>query len=1350
MKNVEDVYVASPLQQGLIFHGLLAPESSAYSVQIICDLEGKLDVAVLRRAWQCVFERHSVLRTCFVWEDVGEALQVVRKEIELPWREIDWRRMSKEEQEKRMQSVVEEDRRKRFEFSQAPLVRISLVRLSERRAKLVWCHHHSLLDGWSASIVFKEALNFYNALIDGQQLRLPPARPYSDYIAWLQQQDLASAERFWRERLKGFMNPTPLINGQRGLSSADSQSESTDSQSYGEFISLSTETTVALKSLAREHQLTLNTVMQGAWALFLSRYGGVTDVVFGAVVSGRPPELNGVEEMVGLFINTLPVRVRINEREKMLGWLRQLQAEQVEMRGYEYSPLVEVQGWSDIPRGLPLFETMMVFENYPIKSSKQEHEERLQIKNVGSIEKTNYPLSFTVIPADKLVLQLSCDTGYFTKEQVGRMLQHVGRIVEEMAAHPHAQLHELSMLTWAERDEQLVEWNQTKRVYEGAAALPELIEAQVARTPEQVALRYQGELVTYGELNRRANQLAHYLRALGVGAETLVGIMVERSVEMVVGLLGILKAGGAYLPLDPAYPRERLNFMLADAEVAVLLTESQLCERVALAGARVVCLDTEANKIAEQSGENLASEVAAANLAYVIYTSGSTGKPKGVAITHGSAVVLMHWSGEVFSGAELAGVLASTSICFDLSVFEIFVPLSYGGSIVLAENVLELPHLREATAVTLINTVPSAMAELVRVGGVPASVRTVNLAGEPLQNVLVQRVYEQPSIERVLNLYGPSEDTTYSTYSAVEKGSSAAVTIGSPVANTEVYLLDAQLELVPVGVVGEIYLGGEGLARGYMKRAESTAERFVPHRYSARGGARLYRTGDLGRRLADGRIEYLGRVDQQVKVRGFRIELGEIEAVLSRHPELREAVVTVREETVRGPELVAYVVAEGEAAPSSGELREYLGAKLPVYMIPQSFVFLSSLPLTPNGKLDRRALPAPAPMSSEREGNFVAPRDMTEFQMVQVWEDILDIRPVSVNDNFFHLGGHSLLAVRMVAQVEKRLRCRIPLAALFEEPTINHLAKLQRKQMVVLREPSLIPIRTSGTRSPIFFVHPVGGRVFCYSALAAYLDLDRPFYGFQSQVSEDGEPMFTAIESMAAHYVEELRAVQPEGPYFLGGWSMGGVVAFEMARQLQRLEQDVKLLALVDSMIPHFARPAIENVSVTANALPDNNSEPLEEATLLISFAMDLGLSLELLALIHADLLTIEPAQQLTYVLDQARQASVVPADLDLSVIQRLYALFKNNYRALWNYVPKPYAGSALLIKATERENSVVLDPALGWNKLVADLQIREAPGTHYTIVREPYVRTLGQQLEEYCSHLEEYALDHTHLAFVG
>jgi len=563
----------------------------------------------------------------------------------------------------------------------------------------------------------------------------------------------------------------------------------------------------------------------------------------------------------------------------------------------------------------------------------------------------------------------------------------------------------------------------------------------MVRTPGAVAVVFEGERLTYAELNRRANQLAHCLQKLGVGPEVLVGICVERSLETVVGLLGILKAGGAYVPLDPVYPEERLAFMLEDAQVPVLLTQQRLVEGLPEHEASVVCLDMDCEAIAGESEDNLASGVIADNLAYVIYTSGSTGRPKGVAIAHRSTVALLHWAEEVFRAEDLAAVLASTSICFDLSVFELFVPLSRGGKVILTENALQLPNLPAAEEVTLINTVPSAITELLRAGGdLPASVRTVNLAGEVLRTQLVQRIYQQDTIQRVFDLYGPSEDTTYSTFAL--RSASGPYTIGRPIANTQVYLLDANLRPVPVGVPGELHIGGAGLARGYLNRPELTAESFIPNPFSYGSGARLCKTGDLARYLPDGNIEFLGRIDHQVKIRGFRIELGEIEAVLGQHPDVRETAVLAREDKPGDKRLVAYVVPRDVQVPAIIELRRFLKEKLPDYMVPSAFVPLDALPLTPNGKVDRRALPVPDMARPEQEEAYVAPRTPAQEVLAGIWAEVLKLEQVGIHDDFFDLGGHSLLATQVISRVRDTFQLRLSLRNFFDGPTVADLAEI--------------------------------------------------------------------------------------------------------------------------------------------------------------------------------------------------------------------------------------------------------------------------------------------------------------------
>ncbi|MEH2026360.1 non-ribosomal peptide synthetase [Nostoc sp.] len=621
-----------------------------------------------------------------------------------------------------------------------------------------------------------------------------------------------------------------------------------------------------------------------------------------------------------------------------------------------------------------------------------------------------------------------------------------------------------------EVDQLLLEWHQNPAVYVNDICIHQLFEYQVEKTPEQIAVIFEDKQVSYQELNQRANQLAHYLQTLNVQPEVLVGICLERSLEMIVGLLAILKAGGAYVPLDPAYPSERLALMLEDSQLSILLTKQNLLSKFPEYQAHIVCLDSDSEAITQQNQENLISLVTDKNLSYVIYTSGSTGKPKGVAIEHHSTVALLHWAREVFTTEDLAGVLAATSICFDLSVFEIFVPLSWGGKVILAENALYLPTLLAAQQVTLINTVPSAIAELLRIQGIPASVRTVNLAGEPLQNRLVQQIYALDNIQKVFNLYGPTEDTTYSTFALVKKGDSI-VTIGRAIANTYCLLLDEQMQIVPTGVSGELYIGGQGLARGYLNRPELTDQRFIPDPFISEPGGdtkqmvkkqRLYKTGDLARYLPDGNIEYIGRNDQQVKIRGFRIELGEIETALWQHPDVQEAVVIAKEFSPSDQRLIAYVVLKPESSDTNvGNLRRFLKQKLPDYMIPARFVQLSALPLTANGKVDRQALPATVQTFNANE-KFVAPRTPIEERVAEIWSNVLGLKNIGVHDNFLALGGHSLLAFQILCRIRDIFQVELPMRHFFETPTISEIADSIIQAQQEDRGCSVVPIQSIG------------------------------------------------------------------------------------------------------------------------------------------------------------------------------------------------------------------------------------------------------------------------------------------------
>ncbi len=1022
--DVIDLFHLSPMQQGMLFHILYAPNTDVYLGQFSCVLHGDLDANALGLAWQQTIDRHEVLRASFIWENLDEPLQLIHKNVTVPLEQHDWRGLT--DGENGWEAFLIRERERGFDLSTPPLMRLALVRLGADSYGFVWTHHHLLIDGWSGALVLREVFDTYEALRRGEPVSAEPRRPFRDYIAWLDQQDLSKAEIFWREKLKGFDAPTPLVIDQTSV----------ETEAFGESkVQLSAEMTGRLQLLARRQGLTLNTILAGAWALLLNRYSQDETVVFGATVAGRPPSLPGVETMIGLFINTLPVRVRVDDDAELLAWLRALQAEQVELREYEYSPLVEVQSWSEVGRGRPLFESLLVFENYPLDKDALKENLSLELEDVRSFDRTNYPLTVVAIPAEELCLQALYDRRRFTDDSIQRLLGHLQTLIESIAARPSQPVGGLRLLTPREQ-QVLVEWNNTARDYQQDLCLHEMFEAQAQRTPGRVAAVYSDEELTYRELNARANQLAHYLQKLGIGPETRVAILMERSLEMLVALLGVLKAGGAYVPLDPEYPQERLAFMLDDSGALVLLTQQHLVHL--LPGGRTICVDTESQTIAAESAENLQCDVTARNVAYVIYTSGSTGRPKGAAIEHRSVTNFSHWARESFEPEAFNGTLALSSICFDLSIFELFVPLHWGGKVIIARGVLHLSQLPAAHQVTLINGVPSAINELLQLNCLPSSAYVVNLAGEPLQQRLVQQLYERRTVEQVFNLYGPTEATTYATWDSMKRDESP--TVGRPVSNTQVYVLDRRGRPLPIGIPGELYIGGDGLARGYLGRPDLTAEKFIPDPFSDDPGACMYRTGDLARFLPDGRIDFLGRIDHQVKIRGFRIELGEIEAVLSEHPEVKTCVVVAREDAVDDKRLVAYVVAREGEKPGQLELQSFLRARLLEQMVPSAIVLLDEMPLTPNGKINRRALPAPEIARPELEQRYVAPRNDIEVALVDLWQEVLGIDEIGVRDNFFDLGGHSLKATRLLSKVRTIFRTQLPLSVVFEAATIEALA----------------------------------------------------------------------------------------------------------------------------------------------------------------------------------------------------------------------------------------------------------------------------------------------------------------------
>ena len=1058
-KQVSSVYPLSPMQQGMLFHSLYAQDSGVYFEQISWNIQGHFNGAAFEAAWQKVVDRHSILRTFFIWENRPTPLQVVLKQVALPWTNLNWRGMSLEKQQQNLQKLLSKQREAGFQLGQAPLMEYTLIELNDDNYQFIWNYHHILLDGWSMPIIFKEVLSFYEAEQKGQTLNLPKSRPYGDYITWLKAQDKEEAIAFWQKTLEGKTTPTPLTVDKYTPPRQKQQSD------YQEItLQLSTTISSKLKTISQQNRVTLSTIVQAAWALLLSRYSREQDVLFGVTTSGRTGNLSGEANMVGLFINTLPLRIQVPSDGELIPWLEQIQQSMVQLQQYSYTSLIDIQALCELPGGTSLFESIVVFENYPIDASISPENSSLQLNRTDIKEHNNYPLTIVAVARNELSIRISYDHSCFEAETIERMLGHLQTIFTAIAEKPQQTVEEIPLLSEEERHQLLVEWNDTDSEYPQDKCIHQLFEKQVEETPKAIAVVFEEELsyggfvvfekeeLSYGELNAKANQLAHYLSNLGVKAETLVGICVERSIEMVIGLLGILKAGGAYVPLDPKYPAERLSYMLDDAQVSVLLTQDSLRLSLPNSPAQVVCLDSDWGIIEQQSKANYKAEVEATNLAYIIYTSGSTGTPKGVAIEHQGVVRLVQETNYInFTAQEVFLQLAPVS--FDASTFEIWGSLLNGAQLVIMpvdppglEDIAEAIEKYQVTTLFVTTALFNLMAE--QQSDKLRSIRQLLTGGEIVSPIHIARMIEHLSGCQIIHCYGPTENTTFTCCYPVKKleENEISVPIGRPIANTQIYILDKHLQPVPIGVVGEIYIGGDGLARGYLNRPELTEEKFSSNPF---GPGKLYQTGDLACYLADGDIQYIERIDNQVKLRGFRIELGEIEASLMTHPKIRQAIVLASEELSANKRLVAYVVSEEDSDTSNNTLRQYLLSKLPEYMVPSVFVSLENLPLTPNGKVDRKALPIQSEedVRSQLETKYIKPESTKEKTIAQVWQEILGIEKVGIKDNFFDLGGNSLLLLQLQNQLSQKLEQNLSIVELFQYPNIQALATyLNQKQ----------------------------------------------------------------------------------------------------------------------------------------------------------------------------------------------------------------------------------------------------------------------------------------------------------------
>ncbi|HBN9632843.1 non-ribosomal peptide synthetase [Pseudomonas aeruginosa] len=1044
--EVEDLYPLSPMQQGMLFHSLYQQEAGDYINQLRVDIDG-LHPESFRAAWQAALDEHDVLRSGFLWQGAFETpLQVVRKRVEVPFSVLDWR--GREDLAAALDELAAGEGRLGFDLSEAPLLRLVLVRTDEERYHLIYTNHHILMDGWSNSQLLGEVLQRYRG-------ETPPRSGgrYRDYIAWLQRQDAALAEAFWLPRLRQLDEPTRL-----GQSIAQAKQRG---KGYAERLrELDGEQTRRLAELAREQKITVNTLVQAAWLMLLQRYTGQDSVAFGATVAGRPAELNGIEEQIGLFINTLPVIASPLPQQSLASWLQAVQGENLALREFEHTPLYDIQRWAG-QGGEALFDNILVFENYPVSQMlQQQASQGLAFGAVGNHEQTNYPLTLSVSLGQRLELQFAYDREHFDDASVARLDRHLTHLLAQMVERPASTcLAEFQLLEAAERRQAIFDWGRNPGRYPDERSVEQLFASRAAMEPERVALLFEERQLSYGELNAQANRLAHRLIELGVGPDVLVGIAVERGLEMIVSLLAVLKAGGAYVPLDPEYPQERLGYMIEDSGIALLLSQSHLLQRLpAASGIACLALD-QARDWQDRPASDPQLRAHPQNLAYVMFTSGSTGRPKGVGISRESLSRHTHVSLEFFGIGPDDRVLQFSTFNFDGFVEQLYPPLACGASVVLrgteiwdSETLYREIVERRITTVDLTTAYWNMLAKDFANQGVRdyGALRQVHAGGEamPPESLVAWKAAGLEHV-RLLNTYGPTEATVTVTtldcapYVDGSKAIPATMPIGKVLPGRAIYLLDDAGQPAPVGAVGELVIGAELLARGYFKRPDLTAARFIPDPFDEQGGGRLYRTGDLARYGADGVIEYVGRVDHQVKVRGFRIELGEIEACLGEHPAVREALVIAIEGTA-GAQLVAYLVPQAEALASAtleiqaalrNELKALLRDSLPEYMVPAHLLFLERLPLSPNGKVDRKALPAPD--ASLLQEAYVAPRSELECQVAAIWQEVLKLQRVGLDDHFFELGGHSLLAINVISRIQLELGMKLTPQLLFQFPTLG-------------------------------------------------------------------------------------------------------------------------------------------------------------------------------------------------------------------------------------------------------------------------------------------------------------------------
>ena len=1067
-KNIEDMYSLSPVQQSMIFHHVYSPDSSVTIEQTAFTINSELDINAFEKVWQTIVNKHSSLRASFYWDDMDEPIQIIHKDVKVPFEVIDWQMVDKVELEHKLEEFLEEDRKIGYDLGTAPLMRIYVIKLDANKYYVIWSHHHLQLDGWCLNILLKEIGSFYEAYSSGKKVEITNGPEFKEYLRWLKNQDVSKSEQFWREQLKGFKSPV-LLSKELECQINDEHKES---KSYGNvmyYMDMAKHEKVL--NAAKNYKITLNTIVQGAWAILLSRYTGQRDIVFGTTSSGRPVEIPGVDSMVGCFMNTIPMRIFVDDNDKVDAWLKKIQLTHVNIRQFDYTPLALIRNCSEVPRDsalYDLYESIVIFENYPFDLALKEGLGNLKGGYVKVEEQMDYPITLYCNLQPELSFNLLYDKKYFSEDMVQQILNHLINIINEIICKQDSIVEDIKVLNNKEIQYLLHDINDTDMDYPKNLCYHDMFENYVKINPNHLAIIQGNKQITYRELDLYVNKLANRLVRMGVGPDVLVGVCIERSIEMIIGMLAVVKAGGAFIAIDSEYPKERINMMLEEAQAFLLITQSNLLEEKSTSNEKIIYIDREWSEIEKENDSKPNVNVTPDNLVYVIFTSGSSGKPKGVLMNHEAVVSHTVDMQRCYELETHDRVLQFSSISFDISLEQVFSTLGNGSTLVLRDKEVwtprEFAHKCKEVGLTVTNFPTAYWHQVVQewandIEIIPhEKLRLVIVGGEQLlpERVALWEKYPMNKI-KLLNAYGPAETAMTSTLYDISqlRGKNRKYTpVGKPLANRRIYVLDEKMNLVPIGAKGELYIGGVPIARGYLNRPELTKEKFIKDPYYNGTGDRLYKTGDVGRILLDGNIEVVGRKDDQIKIRSHRIEIGEIETVISEIKQINNLSV-VAKGNAGEHYLVVYYTVKDNFTLTQEQIKYYLSKRMPNYMIPSYFIELEEMPLTPNGKIDKKALPDFNNVLVVE--NFEAPRDKIETKLADIWQNILGINNISINSNFFELGGHSLRAIMLISKIRQELKVEVPLVKIFELSTIKELGEYIKNAIKYDYEP-IVPV----------------------------------------------------------------------------------------------------------------------------------------------------------------------------------------------------------------------------------------------------------------------------------------------------